>query len=104
MAAAVRLWREYFWPHAMACLRQVGLSDRHRYGRRALKWLKAQGKLSVSREEIRRDALGQHLDAEGTDKLLDTLAKAGWLRREAMERKGAGRPANRWSVNPKLMS
>jgi predicted ArsR family transcriptional regulator len=58
----------------------------------------------TAREEIRRDALGQHLDAEGTDKLLDTLAKAGWLRREATERKGAGRPANRWSVNPKLMS
>jgi hypothetical protein len=36
MAAAVRLWREYFWPHAMACLRQVRLSDRHKYARRVL--------------------------------------------------------------------
>jgi hypothetical protein len=104
MTSAVRLWREYFWPHARACLRQAGLSDRHRDARRVLKWLQAQGQLTVSREDIRRDALGQQLDAEGTEKLLDALAKSGWLRREAMEHKGRGRPANRWLVNPKLMS
>jgi len=80
------------------------LSDRHRDARRVLKWLQAQGQLTVSREDIRRDALGQQLDAEGTEKLLDALAKSGWLRREAMEHKGRGRPANRWLVNPKLMS
>ena len=30
VTSAARLWREYFWPHARAALRQVGLSDRHK--------------------------------------------------------------------------
>jgi hypothetical protein len=42
MVATVRLLREYFWPHARAALRQIGLTDRHRHLRRALRqgqWL-----------------------------------------------------------------
>jgi hypothetical protein len=27
--AAVRLWREYFWPHSRAAVRQVGLTEKH---------------------------------------------------------------------------
>ena len=53
--AAIRLWREFFWPHARAALRQIGLNDRHRNGRRVLRWIKANGKDEVSREEIRRE-------------------------------------------------
>jgi hypothetical protein len=64
MTAAIRLWHGFFWPHARAALRQIGLSDRHRNARRVLRWIKAQGKDEISREEIRRDALGQKLDAE----------------------------------------
>jgi hypothetical protein len=37
MAAALKLWREYFWPHAQACLRQVGLTDHHANARRVLR-------------------------------------------------------------------
>ena len=29
MTDAIRLWREFFWPHARAAMRQIGLSDRH---------------------------------------------------------------------------
>jgi hypothetical protein len=29
VAAAVRLWQEYFWPHSRAALRQIGLSRKH---------------------------------------------------------------------------
>ena len=60
MTAAIRLWREFFWPHARAVLRQIGLSDRHRNVRRVLRWIKAHGKDEISREEIRREALGQN--------------------------------------------
>jgi hypothetical protein len=99
------LWREYYWPHARAALRQVGLSERHINSRRALRWIRANGRQEVSREDLRRDALGQRLDAEQTQNLMDGLVKAGWLR-EITQKPGpmGGRAARRWEVNPKLFS
>jgi hypothetical protein len=44
MTAAIHLWREYFWPHARAALRQIGLNDRHKDERRVLRWVKEQGR------------------------------------------------------------
>ena len=35
MANAIKLMHEYFWPHARAALRQIGLTDRHQHLRRA---------------------------------------------------------------------
>lgn len=100
MTAAIRLWRDYFWPHARSTLRQIGLSDRHREARRALRWIKAKGMRQVSREDVRRDALGQKQDAEQTQQVIATLEKAGWMHKETMPT--AGRPIHRWNVNPKL--
>ncbi len=103
MAAAIRLWREYFWPHARAALRQIGLSDRHKNARRVLRWLKANQSTEISVKDIRRDALAQCLDAKDTEALLDTLSKAGWMKRKPLEpTTGTGRPAHRWIVNPTL--
>ena len=88
MTAAIRLWRDFFWPHARAALRQIGSSDRHREARRALRWIKAHGKHEVSREDIRREALGQKLDAEQTQGLLDGLEKAGWAKKDTTKTGG----------------
>jgi hypothetical protein len=41
LAAAVRLVVDYFWPHARAALRQIGLTERHAKARRVLRWLRA---------------------------------------------------------------
>jgi hypothetical protein len=103
--SAVALWNAYFWPHARAALRQVGLSERHINSRRALRWIRANGRQEVSREDLRRDALGQRLDAEQTQNLMDGLVKAGWLR-EVTRKPGplGGRAARRWEVNPRLFS
>jgi Protein of unknown function (DUF3987) len=98
--AAIKLWREFFWPHARAALRQIGWSDRHRNARRVLRWIKANGKDEVSREEIRRGALGQKLDAEQTQDLLDGLEKAGWAKKVAI--RTPGRSRHRWKANPIL--
>jgi hypothetical protein len=103
MTAAVRLWCEFFWPHARAALRQIGLDDRHKNARRVLRWLKANHSTEISVKDIRRDALAQSLDAKDTEKLLDGLASAGWLRRKPAEQTG-GRPIRRWCVNPVLTS
>jgi hypothetical protein len=104
MQAAIRLVRDYFWPHARACLRLIGLTERHSNARRVLLWIRAKGKTEVSREEIRRDALSQRLDASETTALLTALSKSGWLREEVTEPgPQGGKPARRWLVNPKLL-
>jgi Protein of unknown function (DUF3987) len=104
MQAAIRLVRDYFWPHARACLRLIGLTEKHTNARRVLLWIRAKGKTEVSREEIRRDALSQRLDASEATALLAALSKSGWLREEvAAPGPQGGKPAHRWLVNPKLL-
>jgi Protein of unknown function (DUF3987)/Bifunctional DNA primase/polymerase, N-terminal len=98
--AAVRLWREYFWPHSRAAVRQVGLTEKHANARRTLCWIRTNRKAEVSLQDIRQDALGRRLDAELTRSLLDGLVRAGWLK--LVTKKTAGRAVHRWQVNPQL--
>jgi hypothetical protein len=100
--AAVRLWREYFWPHSRAALRQIGLTEKHTNARCALCWIQTNRKPEVSLLDIRREALGRRLDAEQTRGLLDGLARAGWLK--LVTTKTGGRAIHRWQVNPLLFS
>jgi Protein of unknown function (DUF3987) len=103
MVAAVRVVRDYFWPHARAALRQIGLTDRHVNARRVLRWVRARSKTEISLKDVRRDALGQKLDAEQTVRLLEALVRSGWVRERQTDRPPErGRPAHRWLVNPKL--
>jgi hypothetical protein len=105
MKAAIRLVQEYFWPHARACLRQIGLTERHANARKVLRWLAANRKSEVSREAIRREALGQRLDADQTTELLTALCNFGWMREEfTPSGPQGGKPVRRWLVNPKLFS
>ena len=57
--AAVRLLLSYFWPHARAAMRQIGLSEHHAKARRVLRWFQTQRRTEVSREEVRRTALAE---------------------------------------------
>jgi hypothetical protein len=100
--SAVMLWRDYYWPHGRAALRLVGISDRHIHARTVLRWLNANHKATVSREEVRREALSQRLDAGETQELLAMLVRAGWLREVVSKVTGPGRPPRRWDVNPRL--
>jgi hypothetical protein len=104
MTNAIRLWRQFFWPHARAAMRQIGLTDRHKYARRVLRWIRAGRKEEVSREDIRRDALSQALDAEQTQGVINDLCKSGWLREITVKTGAKGKPARRWSINPKLVA
>ena len=99
--AAVRLTLDYLWPHARACLRQIGLTQRNADARIVLRWLRSKDLHEVRREDVRRDALSQRLDAEQTDCVLSQLARASWIRRIPTG-SGRGRKAQRWEVNPKL--
>ena len=101
MLDAVRLVREYFWPHARAVLRQIGLTDRHRNIRRILRWLRAHDRHVISLKDIRREALSESVDAEQTRDLVERMIAAGWLRVEPVVKTG-GRPRERWVANPRI--
>jgi hypothetical protein len=102
MIDAVRLMQEYFWPHARAALRQIGLTDRHRHIRRILRWVRANDRHEISLKDIRRDALGGSLDAKQTRDLFDRMVAAGWLQAEISMT--GGRPIERWQVNPRVFA
>ena len=56
----------------------------------------------ISIKDVRRDALGQKLNAENTLELIELLVRAGWLREITVKGSGPGRPARRWEINPSL--
>lgn len=100
--SAVTLWRDYYWPHGCAALRQMGLTDKHAEARAVLRWVRANDRRDVSLKDVRREALKQRFDAEDTQAIVAGLVRAGWLREITEKAAGPGRPARRWDVNPKL--
>jgi hypothetical protein len=100
--AASRLW-EYFRAHARAVLVRAFPSDGERLMRQVLAWIRARGARQISREDVRRDALGQALNAHQSLQVIQSLERGGFLRRVVYEPDGAGRPALRWDVNPALI-
>jgi hypothetical protein len=99
--AAAALWRDYFWPHARAVFDSADLSDHKRRVRRVARWLRATRPKGVSREEVRRRALGQAATADETQHVLERLDYLGYVQPDPAYG-GRGRPANRWLVNPTL--
>jgi hypothetical protein len=95
---AIALWEAYFKPHAEAVFRLV-LHGPDGLARRVVRWLKAQGVASVSREDIRAVALARAVDARGADAVIARLEEAGVLVREVTVagRSGGPRPL-RWRV------
>jgi hypothetical protein len=102
MRRAIDMMRGYFWPHAQACLRQMGMSEQHRLERRVLRWLRVERSVEVSREQVRRDALARKFDAERVQTVLDRLVALGWLREREVP--SGGRTSRRWDVNPILFA
>jgi hypothetical protein len=112
--AAWDLWERYYRPHAQAVFDRAGPADRARQGqhqarqhaRRVIGWIRARGAAEISREEVRREALSQRVNAAGADEVILALEQAGVLREvdDEEEYPGRGRPARRWQVNPALLA
>ena len=100
--AACRLW-DYFRAHTRAVLARAFPSDGERLMRRVLAWIRARGAAQISREDVRRDALGQALNAHQSLQVMQSLERAGFLRKAEVDYAGNGRPALRWDVNPALI-
>jgi hypothetical protein len=101
--AAVGLWQGYFRPHAAALFDRAVPTQLERRVRRVARWLTVAGRATVSREDIRRDALLQSAVAVDVDCVLHRLVETGFLRPLAVESSRLGGPrARRWQVNPAL--
>ncbi|MFZ5781059.1 MAG: DUF3987 domain-containing protein [Pseudomonadota bacterium] len=100
--AAAALWRDYFRPHARAVFDSAELSEPARRVRRVARWLLAHRPPTVSREEIRRRALGLSATADETQSALERLAYLGFVKPELASHDKPGRPPNRWVFNPVL--
>jgi len=101
-AHAVRLWSEYFRPHARALLDRSVPGERERLARRVARWLRSRGLSEVSREQVRTEALSRRVDAAETDQVLYRLQAAGVVQHVLYTAPLRGRPPNRWWVNPRL--
>ncbi|MBV8188402.1 MAG: DUF3987 domain-containing protein [Alphaproteobacteria bacterium] len=97
-----RLWNEYFHPHAQAVFDLALPTDFQRRVRRAARWLRNSGETLVSREDIRRKALCQTVDAAQALSVVLELEQLGYLRQVRHEEKPRHRPAERWEINPAL--
>lgn len=99
--AAATLWRDYFWPHARAVFDSAVLSEYGERVRRAARWLRDRQVATVTREDIRREALSLRATAEETDHVLRRLHFLGYVRPDRGY-SGRGRRPNAWEVNPAL--
>ena len=103
MARGVRLWSDYFRPHARALFQRTVPGERERQARRVVRWLRERGLSEVSREQVRSEALNRSVDAAGAGEVLYRLQSAGIVQQKSyVSPARGGRPPNRWSVNPRL--
>jgi hypothetical protein len=108
--AAWDLWDRYYRLHAQAVFDRGGPANRDRqarhHARRVIGWIRARGATEISREDVRREALSQRVNAAGADEVILALEQAGVLREvdDEEEYPGPGRPARRWQVNPALLA
>ncbi len=100
---AIALWSGYFRLHAKVFFDCVAPCDVDARARRVVRWLQANDRHEVSREDVRRTVLGQTVNATEADQVLARLTKGGVLRPIAIPQPvQRGRPALRWEVNPAL--
>ena len=74
-----------------------------RRAQRVGRWLRRTRPQTVSREEVRREALSQTVDADSAEGCIERLERHGVLRLLAPQPgRGGGPRRRRWEVNPEL--
>ncbi len=103
--AAYAVWSGYYLPHARAVFDRAGIAGCERAARRVARWLRRVRSPEISREDIRRQALCQTVNAEGAEDVLARLEAGGVLRQisSSGSAKGGPRP-RRWAVHPEIAS
>jgi len=82
---------------------RAGPSDQQRQARRVVRWLKANRRTEITREDVWRHALARAVDAAGADSVMARLWSGGVLRPAVVEiPPQGGRRPQLWQVNPAL--
>jgi hypothetical protein len=102
LAGAIRLWEEFFQPHARAIFRVGRRSTRELRLRKVAVYLRDKQLRTFRRETIRVRALGRTLDAPDVDPILRDLEQRGLIRPLRRVNSGPGRPPAEWEVNPRI--
>jgi hypothetical protein len=97
---AHRLWTDYFWPHAQAVFGEAPATLDAQRVRRVGRWLRRMRPQTVSREEVRCEALSYSVNADTAESVLERLEQYGVVR--MFTTPTGGRPRRRWQVNPEL--
>jgi hypothetical protein len=101
--AAHELWLGYYLPHAQSVFDRGGVVGCERAARRVARWLKRLRTPEISREDVRRQALCQTVNAEGAEDVLARLEAGGVLRPLQATGSAKGGPRRRrWAVHPQL--
>ncbi|MCX7362338.1 MAG: DUF3987 domain-containing protein [Alphaproteobacteria bacterium] len=99
--AAHELWSAYHLPHALAVFDRAGARPGDQAARRVVRWLGRVRVPQISREDVRREALCQSVDAAGAEEVLARLEAGGVLRPLPATGSTRGGPRRRrWEVNP----
>jgi hypothetical protein len=97
------LWRDYFRPQAQAVFGEAPSTPVERRVWRAARWLRRVRPPVVSREEVRREALGQTVNADAADTVIERLEQYGALRLLPIVKDSRRGPRKvRWQVNAGL--
>ena len=105
MEAAISLWLDFLRPHARLVFDRAGPTDGERQTRRVVRWLQQRRPTEVSREDVRRHALGRTVNAARAEGVIARLCGAGVLRHKpCFVSASGGRPAQRWEVHPALLA
>jgi hypothetical protein len=101
--SAHELWSGYYLPQALLVFDRAGVGRGEQDARRVVRWLRRVRAPQVSREEVRREALSQSVDAEEAEEVLARLEAGGFLRPLAATGSSKGGPRRRrWEVHPEL--
>jgi hypothetical protein len=101
--AAHELWSGYYLPQALSVFDRAGVRRGEQDARRVVRWLRRVRAPQISREEVRREALCQSVDADGAEEVLARLEAGGLLRPLPATGSSKGGPRRRrWEVHPQL--
>jgi hypothetical protein len=103
--AAHTLWAYYYLPQAQSVFDRAGVAGCELAARRTARWLRNVRSTVISREDVRRQALCQTVNAAVAEDVIARLEAAGLLRALPATGSAEGGPRlRRWAVNPQLVN
>jgi hypothetical protein len=101
LARVLNLMDQYLMPMDSRVYRSIDRSSAASGGERIARWISEKHPASFTLRDIRRHAWSGLTEPDAIAAAVEWLAAMGWVR-EADPEQRAGRPANRYDVNPRI--